>query len=140
VASLGIFGKGSVAILNTVLNPSTASPWQLMPESTLLAAWYDCHAVVRRLWGARTNLNLRVILAIEATHDNDDLMPVWLTNYSTWLHELQGATRMPVTLELFGSYPFESVRLHPQEILIADLCWRDPTVDAPGEWPGASRE
>jgi hypothetical protein len=116
------------------LDPSVAASWHLSRESSVLAAWYDSHPSVRRLWGMRLAQKLRVVVSVEATHDNSDLLPVWLANRAEWARELSSATGLLVELELFASYPFEGIDLDPGEAVVADLCWRESTLTDGQSW------
>jgi hypothetical protein len=117
------------------LQPSRIPPQDVGPESLALSAWYDSQPIVRRLWGIRRTRTLRVILAVEATHDNSDVLPVWLSRCATWADELRRHTGAPVHLELLDELLLEGIELDPDGIVIADLYWRDATLNVPGEVP-----
>jgi hypothetical protein len=113
------------------LDPLDVAPWHLTAESIALAAWYDSHPVVRRLWGIKTLQLLRVIVSVEATHDNSDIFPLWLGHSGNWLQELELGTGRAVQLELFEEGPFDGIHVEAGSVVIADLFWRDSTLISP---------
>lgn len=116
------------------LDPSAVAPRDVSPESLALARWYDAHPSVRRLWGIQDLQTLRVVVALEPTHDSDDVFPVWAANYRAWVRELRSLTRSAVQLELFSESALDDIEFRAEAVVIADLFWRDPAV-AP--WPAA---
>jgi hypothetical protein len=115
------------------INPSVTVPRNITAESLALAFWYDSHPVVRRLWGIKVAQGLRVIVAIEPTVDNDDVLPCWLANTEAWLRDLHLRTGSRVQLELIKDIPCQGIDIDPDSVLIADLFWRDPTLNQPHE-------
>lgn len=109
------------------LDPSAVAARDVTPESLALARWYDANPAVRRLWGIQHPKMLTVIVALEPTHDGDEVFPAWAANYGSWARELRSLARSAVQLELF-SEAFKDIELHAEGIIIADLFWRDPTV------------
>jgi hypothetical protein len=113
------------------LDPSVAAPTNITPESLALGAWYDSQPAVRRLWGIRERQSLRVIVAIESTHDDDDIYSVWFANSKAWASELHLQTGSPVRLDLIDEFPDGGVEVDPDSVIIADLYWRDETLGQP---------
>ncbi len=110
------------------LDPSAVEPRDVTPESLALARWYDANPAVRRLWGIQDPETLRVVVALEPTHDGDDVLPAWAANYRAWARELRSLTRSAVQLELFRESAFEDIEFRAESVVIADLFWRDPAV------------
>jgi len=110
------------------LDPTAVAPLDATPESRALAGWYDANPAIRRLWGIRDPQTLRVIVALEPTHDGDDVFPAWAANYRAWARELRSLTRSAVQLELFTESAFDDIDLRAESVVIADLFWRDPAV------------
>lgn len=110
------------------LDPSVPAASRFTAESLALASWYDAQPAVRRLWGFRSAQELRVIVAVQPTHDNDDIYPTWLANTQAWASELQSCTGSSVQLELIQELPFDEIELDAESVLIADLFWRDATL------------
>lgn len=115
------------------IKPSVGVPRNITAESLALAFWYDAHPAVRRLWGIRVAQRIRVIVAIEPTLDNDDVFPCWLANTKAWSRDLHLRTGSRVDLELIKEIPCDGIEIDPGSILIADLYWRDPTLNQPHE-------
>jgi hypothetical protein len=115
------------------INPSVAVPRNTTAESLALAFWYDSHPAIRRLWGIRVAQGLRVIVVIEPTVDNDDVLPGWLANIEAWSRELHLRTGSLVQLELIKDLPCDGIEVDTGSVLIADLFWRDPTLNQPHE-------
>jgi hypothetical protein len=93
-----------------------------------LDAWYGSHSVIRRLWAIKEPQGLRIVVALEPTHDGDDTHPAWLANRQTWLHELQSHTGSPVRLERIDAAVFDELELNRESVVLAALGWRDPTL------------
>jgi hypothetical protein len=108
--------------------PIVVAPQDVTAESLALSQWYDSQPAVRRLWGIRGAQELRVIVVIEPTLDNDDIYPVWLANTGTWSRELHSRVGCDVQLELFLETPFDAVEIDAGSVVIADLFWRDATL------------
>jgi hypothetical protein len=97
-----------------------------------LAAWYDSKPDVRRLWGIRNADSIRVIVVVQATHDNSDVLPVWLACSTAWASELRRYTGAAVQLELLDDQ-FGGMEIEADGVIIADLYWRDATLNRPNE-------
>ena len=110
------------------LEPVVVAPQDVTVESMALARWYDSKPAVRRLWGIRHAQQLRVIIAIEPTHDNDDVLPAWLVHSGSWVSELELRTGSAVQLELLREFPWEGIEIDSGSVVIADLFWRDATL------------
>ena len=110
------------------LEPFVVAPQDVTIESLALGRWYDSQPAVRRLWGIRHVRYLRVIIALEPTLDNDDILPVWLANVGAWSHDLQLRTGNSVYLELFQASPWDGVEIHAGGVIVADVHWRDATL------------
>ena len=115
------------------LDPTVMPVHDASGESLALAAWYDSKPAVRRLWGIRIQQSLRVILMIEATHDNSDVLPVWLACSGAWANELRVFTGVTVQLELFNDLSAPEIEIEPDGVIIADLYWRDSTLNPQNE-------
>lgn len=115
------------------IDPSVTVPQNVTAESLALARWYDSHPAVRRLWGVKVAQGLRVIVAIEPTLDNDDVLPGWLANTEAWSRELHLQTGICVQLELVKDLTCDGIEVDPGSVLIADLFWRDGTLNQPHE-------
>ncbi len=115
------------------LDPSVTAPRNITAESLALAWWYDSQPAVRRLWGIKDAQKIRVIVAVEPTHDNDDISPVWFANSEAWASELHLYTGSPVQLELVHEPPFDGIEIDAGSVIIADLFWRDATLNRPYE-------
>ena len=100
----------------------------IVEESLALARWYDAHPSIRRLVGITVGEGLRVIVAIDPTLDDDDILPVWLANTRIWTKELCVQTGRFVQLELTQDLPADGIEVDPNSRLIADLFWRDATI------------
>ena len=113
------------------IDPSVDAPEDVTAESLALALWYDSHPAVRRLWGVKMAQGLRVIVAIEPALDSDDVFPSWLANKKAWSREIQQQTGSRVLLEVIRDLPCDGIEVDPESLLIADLFWRDVTLDDP---------
>lgn len=102
-------------------------------ESLALARWYGTHPSIRRLVGITIGEGLRVIVAIDPTLDDDDILPVWLANTRIWTKELCMQTGRSVQLEVTQDLSADGVEVDPDSSLIADLFWRDAALDEPHE-------
>lgn len=110
------------------LDPSAVPSRDVTPESLALARWYDANPAVRRLWGIRNPNTLTVVVALEPTHDGDDVFPTWAAHSGAWARELRSVTRSAVQLELFRESSLDETEFHAEGVVIADLFWRDPSV------------
>lgn len=115
------------------LDPAVSLAHLVDPESFALAAWYDSRPAVRRLWGIKLARELQVIVSVEATLDNSDVLPVWLANRGSWANELRSCTRSAVKLDLYDDIVNDSIGIECEGVLIADLYWRDATLNLPNE-------
>ena len=113
------------------VDPSFTAPRTITAESVTLASWYDCQPAVRRLWGIKDAEKLRVIVALEPTLDSDDIYPVWFANAKEWASELHLYMSRPVQLELISGPPFDGIEIGAGSVIIADLFWRDSTLNQP---------
>jgi hypothetical protein len=112
-------------------NPAVPIEEKITAESLALARWYDAHPSIRRLVGITVGEELRVVVVIDPTLDDDDILPVWLANTRIWSKELCVQTRRSVRLELTQHLPGDGFEVDPGSSLIADLFWRDATLDEP---------
>lgn len=87
------------------IEPSVPAAANTTAESLALSFWYDSHPAIRRLWGIRVAQGLRVIVTIDPTVDDDDVLPVWLANTKAWSRELHLRTGHLVQLELIMPLP-----------------------------------
>lgn len=118
--------------MKLIIDPSVTTPQDFTAESLALASWYDAQPAIRRLWGIRDAHGLRVIVAVEPTHDNDDVYPAWFAYAKAWASELRSHTGCAVQLELIHE-PFDGIEIDAGSVVIADLCWRDATRSRPCE-------
>lgn len=112
-------------------DPSITGPPSVIPETVALAKWYDAHPEILRLWGISDEQALRVVLLIEPVLDSDDIYPVWIANSRPWARELGSLTKRAVQLELFDESSLAGIRTRAENIVIAELCWRDATLVSP---------
>jgi hypothetical protein len=56
-----------------------------------------------------------------------------LANTETWEKELKLRTGAYVQLEFIQGFPFGGIEIDASSLLIADLFWRDPTLNHPHE-------
>jgi hypothetical protein len=92
------------------------------------AHWYASYSTVRRLWAIEGSGGIRVIVALEPTHDGDDTSPVWFANCHAWAIELQAHLRRPVLWEQIDEASVEDIENDDGGVIVADLCWRDPCL------------
>jgi hypothetical protein len=109
--------------------PVIAAPG-ITAESSALAKWYDANPAVQRLWGIREAQALRVVVSIAPTPDGDDVYPAWAANCRAWARELNLLTQSVVRLELVGESMLYGVEFDPEDVMVADLFWRDATLPA----------
>lgn len=114
-------------------DPSVTAPRNITAESLALTRWYDSQPAIRRLWGIKDAQKLRVIVAVAPTHDNDDIYPAWFANTEAWASQLHSYTGSPVQLELIHELPFDGIEIDAGSVIIADLFWRDATLNQPHE-------
>lgn len=110
-------------------DPSLTVVRHVTVESLALSWWYDSQPEVRRLWGIKETHQLRVIVAIEPTHDNNDVYPVWCANYDSWTRELSRRTGLPVQLELVHEFVNSELEIDGDGDVIVDLFWRDASLN-----------
>ncbi|HEY5547544.1 MAG TPA: hypothetical protein VIK50_15930 [Gemmatimonadaceae bacterium] len=115
------------------LDPYDVAPRDVTAESLALAGWYDSQPAIRRLWGIREAERLRVIIAIEPTLDGDDVYPAWFANIDVRASELRRSTGSQVQLELIQESRCGGIEIEDDGVIIADLFWRDATVNLPNE-------
>jgi hypothetical protein len=96
--------------------------------SAALAQWYADHPVVRRLWAIQELRGVRVIVALEPTHDGDEVYPAWLANGGQWAHELQSRIDEPVELEMLDARPTPELAAGGDGVVVAALPWRDASA------------
>ena len=113
------------------LDPYDIAPHNVTAVSLALAGWYDSQPAIRRLWGIRGAEKLRIIIAIEPTLDGDDIYPAWFANFEAWSSELRLTTGSAVQLELIHSSRCGGIEIEDGSFIIADLFWRDATLDLP---------
>jgi hypothetical protein len=109
-------------------DPSVAAPRPATAESLALAAWYDAHPAVRRMWAIRDAEKLRVIVSLEPTVDNSDTHPAWLANSHAWVQELHAHTGSFVELELVDEPLMDDIETDAEGDLVVAVCWRDPAL------------
>lgn len=106
-------------------------PKTITAEAVALANWYDANPAVRRLWGIQDAVTLRVAVALESTHDGNDIYPAWLAHCQAWARDLNRLTGKAVELELVGDSPLDGIEFHAESTIVADLFWRDATLIPP---------
>lgn len=112
-------------------DPSVSAPRIISAESLALATWYDAHPSIRRLWGIRDAQRLRVIVAVEPTHDGSDIYPAWIGNSVGWARELGLSTGASVQLELIDEPHSDGIEIDAGSVVVVDLFWRDSTLLQP---------
>jgi hypothetical protein len=80
------------------------------------------------LWAISESQCLRVIVALEPTHDGDDIYPAWLANSHEWARELQFRMDGPVQLEVMDAPLLAEFVAGANGILVAELFWRDSSM------------
>src|SRR5262245_34474207 len=139
--SLGRLIHGAAMKLS--LDPSVTALPTNTAESLALAAWYDAHPAVRRMWAIRDAEKLRVIVMLEPTVDNSDTHPAWLANGHAWARDLRSRTGGFVELELVDEPLINEIETDAEGDVIVAMCWRDPVLtitpvgDARHAAPGA---
>lgn len=109
---------------------SSDTPRIVTTVSNALAGWYAAHSTVRRLWAIENSEGVRVIVALEPTHHGDDTLPVWLANCDAWAIDLQVHLQRPVLLEQTDDPSLQEIQIDAEDVIVADLCWRDPCMFA----------
>jgi hypothetical protein len=115
---------------NLILDPSPNDGRADTAAFMSLATWYAAHSAVRRLWAIRDLQRMRVIVALEPTHDGDDIYPAWLANGHEWAHELQLLMEGPVQLEVMDKPFLGEFAAGVDGVLVAELFWRDSSMPA----------
>ena len=110
------------------LDPSVTALPTNTAESLALAAWYDAHRAVRRMWAIRDAEKLRVIVMLEPTVDNSDTHPAWLANGHAWARDLHSRTGGFVELELVDEPLINEIETDAEGDVIVAMCWRDPVL------------
>lgn len=77
--------------------------------------------------------NSSVIISVEPTHDNDDICAAWLAHSQAWAQELHSCTGSSVQLQLIDEPLFDGIEFDAESVIIADLFWRDATLNQPNE-------
>jgi hypothetical protein len=109
------------------LDPMATIPRHITAESVALAAWYDAHPTIRRLWAIRDANTLSVIVTLEPTMDNGDTYPTWFACSSGWAREVQSITVNAVKLELLEEPEVDEFEVDLEGEIVAAISWRDPT-------------
>jgi hypothetical protein len=109
------------------LDPAVTAPRRITSESLALAAWYDAHPTVRRLWAIRDAQVLSLILTLEPTMDNGDTYPTWLACSQGWAREVQSITGSSVKMKLLDEPPAADFEIELEGEIVAAISWRDPT-------------
>jgi hypothetical protein len=109
------------------LDPEVSTPRHVTAEAEALAAWYDAHPTVRRLWAIRSSLALNVIVTLEPTMDNNDSYPAWFACSRGWTQQIQAIVGGTVALELLEEPPMSEFDVELEGEIVAALNWRDPT-------------
>ena len=109
------------------LDPMAMVPRHVTAESEALAAWYDAHPAIRRLWAIRDAQSLSVILTLEPTMDNSDVTPSWFACNQGWTREIRAITGSPVELELLDEPLVDEFEIDVEGEIVAAISWRDPT-------------
>lgn len=122
--------------MNPVLDPANTGTRHDISESLALANWYQSNPVVRRLQGIQVAQALRVVISIEPSFDSDDVYPAWVANCQQWARELNALTGQIVQLELVGAFPLDGMEFRAGRDIVADLFWRDATLDPSHEVSG----
>jgi hypothetical protein len=111
------------------LDPAVTAPRLITSESLQLAAWYDTHPSIRRMWAIRREQTLRVIVALEPTIDNSDVQPVWLAYGMAWARELNAhAAGGRVELEVIEEPQIDEIETDAEGDVVIAMCWRDPSL------------
>jgi hypothetical protein len=69
-----------------------------------------------------------VIVALEPTVDDSDVLPVWLANSMAWVRELQAHAGGFVELELIDEPQIDEIDTDAEGDVVVAMCWRDPTL------------
>jgi hypothetical protein len=102
---------------------------RLTNPAKVLAEWYATHPSVRRLWAIDEARRMRIIVTLEPTLDNDDLYPAWLANGREWASDLQSRLNVAVHMEVAYEPAFTRLGLGHEGFLVAELHWRDPSLE-----------
>lgn len=109
------------------LDPVASAPRHITAMSVALAAWYDAHPSIRRLWAVKDAYSLSVIVTLEPTMDGNDTYPAWFACRHGWMREIQSITDAVVNLELLDEPAVEEFDIDLEGEIIAAISWRDPT-------------
>ena len=113
------------------LDPNVMAPRHITAEAEALAAWYDAHPTIRRLWAILNSQGdaqtLSVIVTLEPTVDNGDTYPAWFACNQGWAREIQGITGRLVTLEMLEEPSVDEFEIDVDGEIVAAISWRDPT-------------
>jgi hypothetical protein len=96
--------------------------------STRLAAWYDAHSTVRRLWAIQDGRSLTVCVALEPTSDGDDSLPIWLAMNHEWSIDLQSMIPREVQLQFVTQDVLPSSYVTGDAVIVAEIDWRESWI------------
>ncbi len=96
--------------------------------STRLAAWYDTHASVRRLWAIENGHFLTVCVSLEPTSDGDDSVPIWLAMNHEWHSDLQTIIPREIQLRFVTSDVLPSSYVTDDAVIVAEIDWRESWI------------
>lgn len=113
--------------METGLAAPITTPESVTADALALATWYAGNPAIRRIRGVEEAQRLRVIVALEPTHDGNDIYPSWLAHCHAWARDLQQLTGKAVQLELAGESPLDGIEFHADSTFVADVSWRDET-------------
>ena len=91
----------------------------------VLAKWYAAHPAIRWLQAVSESQRMYVTVALQPTHDGDDIYPAWLANAREWTHELQLLIDEPVQLEVTDEPLPADFSAAVDGVLIGEFFWRD---------------
>lgn len=96
--------------------------------STRLAAWYDAHASIRRLWAIENGRSLTVCISLEPTSDGDDCLPIWLAMSHEWRSDLQSIIPREIQLRFVASDILPPSYVTGDAVIIAEVDWRESWI------------
>jgi hypothetical protein len=109
------------------LDPAITAPARVSADSVALAAWYDAHPAIRRLWAIRHGHELSVFVTLEPTMDSSETYSAWFACNHGWANELRSIINSTVSLELLEEPAVEEFEIDIEGEIVASICWRDPT-------------
>lgn len=98
-----------------------------------LSAWYSRTARIRRLWAIeRLDASdspgvLRVVVTLEPIGDSDETDAAWMASGRAWQQELRSQLAREVDLEWADEGESDDIEIDGNGVVVAMLCWRDPT-------------